>query len=161
MSILSKYKSIKIMALTAVVAAPFASTVYASNYTYSDVYDMATIDARSVSFTNDTSEDVKFSFLAVPYSTTDEGIALLTVSDAVSTVSGAKPIQQTSFLKSGQTATFGVKDDDTCLFGLATLNSQDFRVQFFKDTWIPTSSIRGLFGIRKKENGWVLSASEL
>lgn len=162
MSILSKYKSIKIMALTAVIAMPSASTVYASDYTYSDVYDMATINkGRSVSFTNSTSENVKFSFLSVPYSAADEGIVLLMVSDTVSTVSGAKPLKQTRYLESGQTATFSVKDDDTCLFGLATLNDQNFQVQFFKDTWIPTSSIRGLLGMRKKQNGWVLTANEL
>ena len=150
------------MALASVIAAPFASTVYASDYTYSDVYEMATINkGRSVSFTNSTPEIVKFSFLPAPYSITDEGASLLMVSDAASATSGTTPIQQTRYLQFGETATFSVQDDDTCLFGLATLNEQLFRVQFFKDTWIPTSSIRGLFGVRKKQNGWVLTASEL
>lgn len=133
------------------------------SYTYGDIYAMATIAKdRSVTFTNNTDQELTLVFHTVPYSVTDDQANLMAVSDDTSAASGsAAPLTRSATLHTRGSATFSVPSDDECLFGVAQLNDQTFRVNFFKDTLIPTSFLRSLMGFRKKKNGWVIKASEL
>ncbi|NCQ67635.1 MAG: hypothetical protein GW748_07835 [Alphaproteobacteria bacterium] len=141
--------------------------------TYTDIYEIADITAPGViTFNNTTNEDIIIKSSIVTKNTNiklrgPEGTKIS--SSPIKITAGSSDFVSLDrvsapnhfFFENFGSQIFEITGDYHEIKSTLYIGNQVFELEFWKESFIPMSTIRSLLGYREKNHGWVLKATEI